>query len=37
MVVEEAEVMPLHVTIPVQEAEPTVLDELIWFLTGLFA
>ena len=35
--VEEAEVMPLHVTIPVQEAEPTVLDELIWFLTGLFA
>ena len=35
--VEEAQVMSLHVTVPVQEAEPTWFEDLVWFLEGLFA
>lgn len=35
--VEQAQVMSIHVTVPVQEPEPTLLDDLIWFLEGLFA
>lgn len=35
--IEEAQVMPLHVTVPVQEPEPDWLDDLVWFLEGLFA
>jgi len=34
---EEAEVMKLTVTVPVQEPEPTLLDDIVWFLEGLFA
>ena len=34
---EEAKVVPLQVTVPVQEPEPTLLDDIIWFLEGLFA
>ena len=35
--VEEAQVMNLHVTVPVQQPEPTFLEDLVWFLEGLFA
>ena len=35
--VEEAQVMQLRVTVPVQEAERTWVDDLVWFLEGLFA
>ena len=35
--VEEAERMSLHVTVPAPEPETTWLDDLIWFLEGLFA
>ena len=35
--VEEAQVMSLHVTVPVQQPEPTLLEDIIWFLEGLFA
>lgn len=35
--VEEAEVMHLNVTVPQQEPESTWLDDLVWFLEGLFA
>ena len=35
--VEEAQVMNLHVTVPVQQPEPTFLEDIIWFLEGLFA
>jgi len=34
---EEATVMPVRVTVPEPEAEPTIIDEMIWFLKGLFA
>lgn len=33
----EAEVMRLNVTVPVQQPEPTLLEDIIWFLEGLFA
>jgi len=35
--VEEAQVMSLHVTVPVQQPEPTFLENMVWFLEGLFA
>lgn len=35
--VEEAQVMNLHVTVPVKRPEPTFLEDMIWFLEGLFA
>ena len=35
--VEEAQVVPLHVTVPEIQPEPTFLDDIIWFLEGLFA
>jgi len=35
--VEEATVMKLHVTVPQPEPERTWLDDLVWFLEGLFA
>lgn len=35
--IEEAEVMNLHVTVPVQEPETNWVDDLVWFLEGLFA
>ena len=35
--VEEAQVMSLHVTVPVKRPEPTFLEDMIWFLEGLFA
>ena len=35
--VEEAQVMNLHVTVPVQQPEPTFLENVVWFLEGLFA
>lgn len=33
----EVEVIPVKVTVPEPEAEPTAWDEIVWFLTGLFA
>lgn len=33
----EAEVMKLHVSVPVHEPEPTLLEDIVWFLEGLFA
>lgn len=35
--VEEATVMKLHVTVPQPEPERTWLDDLVWFVEGLFA
>ena len=35
--VEEAQVMHINVTVPVQQPEPTLLDDIVWFLEGLFA
>ena len=35
--VEEAEVMKLTVTMPVEQPEPTLVDDIIWFAKGLFA
>lgn len=34
---DEVEVMQIRVTVPVQEPEPTLLDDIVWFLKGLFA
>lgn len=34
---EEAQVMHIHVTVPVQQPEPTLLEDIVWFLEGLFA
>ena len=34
--VEEAKVMSVRVTVPVQEPEPTLLDDIVWFMKGLF-
>ena len=34
---EEAEMRSFTVTMPVQEPEPTFLEDLQWFLKGLFA
>lgn len=33
---EEAQVMSVRVTVPVQKPEPTWLDDMVWFLRGLF-
>lgn len=33
----EAATMQLRVTVPAQEQEPTWIDDLVWFLDGLFA
>lgn len=33
---EEAQVMSVRVTVPVQKPEPTWLDDMVWFLSGLF-
>ena len=35
--VEEAQVVSLRVTVPEVQPEPTLLDDIIWFLEGLFA
>ena len=35
--VAEAQTIAIHVQVPVREAEPTFLDNLAWFLSGLFA
>ena len=35
--VEEAQTMQLRVTVPVQEPEATWVDDLVWFMEGLFA
>ena len=35
--VEEAQVMKIQVTVPVQQPEPTFLENIVWFLEGLFA
>ena len=34
---EEAQVVSLRVTVPEVQPEPTLLDDIIWFLEGLFA
>lgn len=35
--VEEAQVVSLRVTVPEVQPEPTLLDDIVWFLEGLFA
>ncbi len=35
--VEEAQTISIQVEVPVREPEPSFLDDVIWFLTGLFA
>ena len=35
--VEEAQVVKLHVTVPEVQPEPTLMEDIIWFLEGLFA
>jgi len=35
--VEEAQTISVRVQVPVREPEPTVIDNIIWFLSGLFA
>ena len=35
--VEEAQVVSLHVTVPEVQPEPTLLEDIVWFLEGLFA
>ena len=35
--VEEAQVVRLQVTVPEVQPEPTLLDDIVWFLEGLFA
>ena len=35
--VEEAQTISIRVQVPVREPEPTVIDNIIWFLSGLFA
>lgn len=35
--VEEARTIPVSVTVPEPESRPTLWDEIVWFLTGLFA
>ena len=35
--VEEAQVVSLHVTVPEIQPEPTLLENIVWFLEGLFA
>lgn len=34
---EEAQLMHINVSVPVQQPEPTLLDDIVWFLEGLFA
>ena len=35
--VEEAQTISIRVQVPVREPEPTFVDNIIWFLSGLFA
>ncbi len=35
--VSEAQTMTIQVTVPVRQPEPTVIDNIVWFLSGLFA
>lgn len=35
--VEEAQTISIQVQVPVREAEPTFIDNLVWFFSGLFA
>lgn len=35
--VEEAQTISVQVTVPQREPEPTLWDEIVWFVTGLFA
>ena len=34
---EEVQVIPLRVTVPEVQPEPTLLEDIVWFLEGLFA
>ena len=36
-VIAQAQTIELHVVTPQRESEPTVWDDMIWFLSGLFA
>ena len=35
--VEEAQTISIRVQVPVREPEPTIIDNIVWFLSGLFA
>ena len=35
--VEEAQTINIQVQVPVRQPEPTVIDNIVWFLSGLFA
>ena len=35
--VSEAQTISIHVEVPVRQPEPTIIDNVIWFLSGLFA
>ena len=35
--VEEARIMTVHVDVPVRQPEPSWWDDMVWFLSGLFA
>ena len=35
--VEQAQTISIRVQVPVREPEPTFIDNIVWFLSGLFA